>query len=67
MAKRECKREGIEMRGFQGEEEQLRSAVHMWLGRAVKLQTLLNSLGCEIKKEARYIVRINKLVTYLKP
>jgi len=55
------------MRGFQGEEEQLRSAAHMWLGRAVKLQTLLNSLGCEIKKEARYIVRINKLVTYLKP
>lgn len=33
---RECKREGIEMRGFQGEQEQLRSSAHMWLGRAAK-------------------------------
>lgn len=33
---RECKREGIEMRGFQGEQEQLRSSAHIWLGRAVK-------------------------------
>lgn len=51
---RECKREGIEVRGFQGEQEQLRSSDHMWLERAVKLRILLNSLGCEIKKEARY-------------